>query len=190
MNPMPPEQGYGDAPPPRKKNVALIVVLSVLGVCGCGGVALFAAILFPVFAQAKEAAKTTGCMSNVKQQAGGMLMYSIDFDDRLPLGDTWMDDIKQYTKSDAVYHCPSLGASGAGVYGYAFQDKLRGKNLAKIEEADMAIMVFDSRETGRNAVAGLNTLPIPGRHFRRGKGNVAGMADGAARFMPSGSPGN
>jgi prepilin-type N-terminal cleavage/methylation domain-containing protein len=61
----------------RKQNAfTLIELLVVIAI-----IAILAAILFPVFAQAKAAAKTTACLSNVKQIATGGIMYSADYDD-------------------------------------------------------------------------------------------------------------
>ena len=59
-----------------KKAFTLIELLVVIAI-----IAILAAILFPVFAQAKEAAKKTACLSNEKQLALGILMYNNDSDD-------------------------------------------------------------------------------------------------------------
>lgn len=56
--------------------IELLVVIAII--------AILAAILFPVFAQAKEAAKKTTCVSALKQWGAGFAMYTADFDDRLP----------------------------------------------------------------------------------------------------------
>jgi type II secretory pathway pseudopilin PulG len=48
-------------------------------------IAILAAILFPVFAQAREKARQVSCLSNQKQLANAMLMYVQDFDETLPL---------------------------------------------------------------------------------------------------------
>ena len=56
--------------------IELLVVIAII--------AILAAILFPVFAQAKEAAKKTACLSNSKQMALGLYMYAGDADDTLP----------------------------------------------------------------------------------------------------------
>lgn len=58
--------------------IELLVVIAII--------AILAAILFPVFAQAKEAAKKTACLSNLKQISLGNLMYATDYDDSGPLG--------------------------------------------------------------------------------------------------------
>lgn len=67
-----------------KKAFTLIELLVVIAI-----IAILAAILFPVFAQAKAAAKSTSCLSNVKQIALGALMYSGDFDDNGVVCETW-----------------------------------------------------------------------------------------------------
>ncbi|HVL39993.1 MAG TPA: prepilin-type N-terminal cleavage/methylation domain-containing protein [Fimbriimonadaceae bacterium] len=59
--------------------IELLVVIAII--------AILAAILFPVFAQAKEAAKKTHCVSNTKQTALAALMYAGDYDDTLPAHD-------------------------------------------------------------------------------------------------------
>jgi prepilin-type N-terminal cleavage/methylation domain-containing protein/prepilin-type processing-associated H-X9-DG protein len=64
-----------------KKAFTLIELLVVIAI-----IAILAAILFPVFAQAKEAAKKTSCLSNEKQLTLGILMYQNDYDDYFPYG--------------------------------------------------------------------------------------------------------
>jgi prepilin-type N-terminal cleavage/methylation domain-containing protein len=59
--------------------IELLVVIAII--------AILAAILFPVFAQAKEAAKKTTCVSNTKQTALAAIMYAGDYDDTLPRHD-------------------------------------------------------------------------------------------------------
>jgi prepilin-type N-terminal cleavage/methylation domain-containing protein len=62
-----------------KRGFTLIELLVVIAI-----IAILAAILFPVFAQAKDAAKQTHCVSNTKQVALAAIMYAGDFDDVLP----------------------------------------------------------------------------------------------------------
>ena len=66
----------------RNRAFTLIELLVVIAI-----IAILAAILFPVFAQAKEAAKKTSCLSNMKQISLGLLMYSNDADDTIIIAD-------------------------------------------------------------------------------------------------------
>ncbi len=71
----------------RTKAFTLIELLVVIAI-----IAILAAILFPVFAQAKEAAKQTAGLSNTKQIALGQLLYSNDYDDSIIPSNTQHDD--------------------------------------------------------------------------------------------------
>lgn len=63
----------------RNKGFTLIELLVVIAI-----IAILAAILFPVFAQARESARLTTCTSNAKQIGTAMLMYADDYDETLP----------------------------------------------------------------------------------------------------------
>src|SRR5438105_13500688 len=65
----------------RKRRVAftLIELLVVIAI-----IAILAAILFPVFAQARDKARQAACLSNLKQVGSGLAMYVQDYDERLP----------------------------------------------------------------------------------------------------------
>lgn len=56
--------------------IELLVVIAII--------AILAAILFPVFAQAREAARKTACLSNMNQIGKGLLMYVQDYDEQYP----------------------------------------------------------------------------------------------------------
>ncbi|AIE85499.1 DUF1559 domain-containing protein [Fimbriimonas ginsengisoli] len=100
----------------RKLAFTLIELLVVIAI-----IAILAAILFPVFAQAKEAAKSTACLSNSKQLALGLTLYANDEEDRLPAatehgggdgtgeltGQTWLDTVQPYIKARLLYRCPT-----------------------------------------------------------------------------------
>src|SRR5687767_12004527 len=63
----------------RRRGFTLIELLVVIAI-----IAILAAILFPVFAQARESARKTGCLSNLKQIGIAVQMYLTDYDDRYP----------------------------------------------------------------------------------------------------------
>lgn len=73
-----------------RKAFTLIELLVVIAI-----IAILAAILFPVFAQAKEAAKKTADLSNQKQLGLGAMMYSADYDDYYPRGDYRIENVRQ-----------------------------------------------------------------------------------------------
>ncbi len=92
--------------------IELLVVIAII--------AILAAILFPVFAQAREKARQATCLSNLKQVGLGVLMYTQDYDEAFPLGSyifvgmtaavSWQDLTDPYMKAGA-------GATGANLVG-------------------------------------------------------------------------
>jgi prepilin-type N-terminal cleavage/methylation domain-containing protein/prepilin-type processing-associated H-X9-DG protein len=88
--------------------IELLVVIAVI--------AILAALLFPVFAQAREKARQTTCASNLRQLGAAVLMYAQDWDEQLPLAAysrsatdfvTWAELTLPYTRSPAIWYCPS-----------------------------------------------------------------------------------
>lgn len=95
----------------RSSGFTLIELLVVIAI-----IAILAAILFPVFAQAREKARTASSSSNVKQIGLAVLMYKQDYDERYPFGgwrpnsdgtDEWQNSTAPYIKSKGIYRCPS-----------------------------------------------------------------------------------
>jgi prepilin-type N-terminal cleavage/methylation domain-containing protein/prepilin-type processing-associated H-X9-DG protein len=68
---------HGSRPGAGFTLIELLVVIAII--------AILAAILFPVFAQAREKARATSCLSNMKQITTGTLMYNQDYDERWPI---------------------------------------------------------------------------------------------------------
>src|SRR4051812_35864110 len=65
----------------KQRGFTLIELLVVIAI-----IAVLAAILFPVFAQAREKARATGCTSNLKQIGLALMMYGQDYDEQMPTG--------------------------------------------------------------------------------------------------------
>jgi prepilin-type N-terminal cleavage/methylation domain-containing protein/prepilin-type processing-associated H-X9-DG protein len=108
------------------KGFTLIELLVVIAI-----IAILASILFPVFGRARENARKTACLSNLKQIGLGLMQYTQDYDEMMPWasygyaspgvtitstndvrGYKWMDVIQPYVKSDQMFTCPS----DAGTY--------------------------------------------------------------------------
>lgn len=91
--------------------IELLVVIAII--------AILAAILFPVFARARENARKSSCMSNLKQIGLGVMQYTQDYDEKYPLLSNgtdntnmqrnWGQMIFPYIKSTQVFACPSNG---------------------------------------------------------------------------------
>jgi prepilin-type N-terminal cleavage/methylation domain-containing protein/prepilin-type processing-associated H-X9-DG protein len=96
----------------QRRGFTLIELLVVIAI-----IAILAAILFPVFARAREKANTASCQSNLKQLGLGMIMYVQDYDQTYPknwyvscvavASPNWKDCIYPYVKSAQLYVCPS-----------------------------------------------------------------------------------
>jgi prepilin-type N-terminal cleavage/methylation domain-containing protein/prepilin-type processing-associated H-X9-DG protein len=99
-----------------RKGFTLIELLVVIAI-----IAILAAILFPVFARAREKARQSNCLSNTKQLALATLMYVQDYDEMIPYDDldyngsgaedagdgTWRGMIRPYCKNSQLFMCPS-----------------------------------------------------------------------------------
>ena len=103
----------------RRNGFTLIELLVVIAI-----IAILAAILFPVFARAREKARQTSCLSNIKQISLGILMYAQDYDEKFqnlgmcgaPAGapQKWWDCTLPYTKNNQIYLCPSASSVDGG----------------------------------------------------------------------------
>src|SRR5687768_4219676 len=92
----------------RRRAFTLIELLVVIAI-----IAILAAILFPVFAQARDKARTSSCLSNTKQLGTALMMYTQDFDEtNVPNGTgtnnpQWPDLLQPYAKNTGILICPS-----------------------------------------------------------------------------------
>jgi len=132
-------------------------------------ISLLAAILFPVFARARENARRASCMSNLKQIGLGIMMYVQDYDETYPpyreaTSQTppfpayqsgnweWQHIIYSYTKNTQLYHCPdgnsTYPAGDYGSYGANYYALHNGAvKMAAVTSPSTLYVIMDSGRT-------------------------------------------
>ncbi len=113
----------------KRRGFTLIELLVVIAI-----IAILAAILFPVFARAREKARQSSCLSNTKQLGTAVQMYAQDYDERLPMAASmsgasvylFNELLNPYIKNEQIWQCPSKPSS---------------VNLANLGKANVSYMV-------------------------------------------------
>jgi len=168
-------------------------------------IAILAAILFPVFARAREKARQTNCLSNIKQLDMGIQMYTQDYDEMMPFANygtyTWRSAILPYVKNAQIFQCPSkkmatplFSATAEGNGGYAMNiahDAVGsptppyGQPLGAVEDSASCILVLES--DGGEAVGVVDNargwVPTEAWATRHNGGANYGFVDGHAKFQ-------
>jgi len=163
----------------RKKGFTLIELLVVIAI-----IAILAAILFPVFARAREKARQTSCLSNMKQIGLAADMYCQDYDETFPMSIytpgtvvvTFYHVLMPYMKNTQMLQCPSEKdritmaqlqgilpiplASGIGSIGY-------NGNYAIFEDGPNNMLTANN-----DPVVRLAELPFPADTFIMGDGEI------------------
>ena len=141
-----------------KQGFTLIELLVVIAI-----IAILAAILFPVFAKAREKARQTTCASNLKQIGLAMMQYIQDNDETYPFGGTTMIEGHQvnmfyglypYTKSVAVFACPSNPLNQSAI-GYGNTGQIPSDLPQMPASYSTPYQLFDSRFGAPHSIAWL-----------------------------------
>jgi len=148
---------------PDGKGFTLIELLVVIAI-----IAILAAILFPVFARARENARRASCQSNLKQIGLGSLMYVQDYDEKFPaIGGpgpgcstyysssslSWEQAITPYTKSTQIFQCPSDTKADSTdptdpKTSYGFNTYIGGASQAAVENPSQDLMWYEDSAPG------------------------------------------
>ena len=141
----------------QRNGFTLIELLVVIAI-----IAILAAILFPVFARARENARKATCQSNLKQLITGALMYAQDFDETFPkhgsacsgnpaqAGDKCqLIKLDPYLKNTGVRNCPSVRVYWGG-YGWNIgtQYTQTGIPLPQIQEVSKLVLIAETAYGG------------------------------------------
>lgn len=135
---------------PRKSSFTLIELLVVVTVIG-----ILVALLFPVFARAREKARASGCQANLKQVGAAIQMYRDDHDGVLPMTLTgsisWHWQLYPYVKNSQIFTCPSRpqwyinpNAKHWWTGGYSWNREVSMLHDSAVEDASGTIVVIDS----------------------------------------------
>jgi prepilin-type N-terminal cleavage/methylation domain-containing protein/prepilin-type processing-associated H-X9-DG protein len=146
----------------RTRGFTLIELLVVIAI-----IAILAAILFPVFARAREKARQATCQSNLRQLSTALIMYVQDYDERFPgpvASTTWIPwdlAVYPYTKNLQLIVCPSntVRSPGPSTYSgwyhevfpfYGYNNALAGNSLGRVTLPAETCLLGDTCHSGLN----------------------------------------
>ncbi|NUQ01761.1 MAG: DUF1559 domain-containing protein [Armatimonadetes bacterium] len=131
--------------------IELLVVIAII--------AILAAILFPVFAKAREKARQNSCSSNTKQLMTAVLQYVQDYDEKFLLGGNgvgarWHTLASPYVKNTQLFICPSYAGTNQRGYGCNYNlswwDGARA--MADIQSASQTSYTLDSAQCSASVI--------------------------------------
>ncbi|MBL8060073.1 MAG: hypothetical protein JNK63_05070 [Chthonomonas sp.] len=163
------------APPTPKKSGLPAWVWAIVAVALCFPcIAILAAILFPVFAQARLAAKRTNSLSNIKDIGTASIMYAADNDDRFQPAERWQDSISEQV-SKTSFTDPMVEAKSD--LGYGMNTAASTAKVEWIDDPNQTVLFFTSSMPGRSASGGPETLRYTQRYA------IICFVDGSARVL-------
>jgi hypothetical protein len=136
---------------------------------------LYAAMMLPALAKAKERAQTINCVNNVKQLGLAVKMYAADNNDQFPPASKWCDAIQAYVQSPKPFQCPADSNLHCA---FAYNRKLDG---LKEGDIDPQTVLFFESSAGWNAAGGRELF---GAHKHSRTRIVVGFADGSVQQLP------
>jgi prepilin-type N-terminal cleavage/methylation domain-containing protein/prepilin-type processing-associated H-X9-DG protein len=139
--------------------IELLVVIAII--------AILAAILFPVFAKAREKARQTTCLNNQKQIATAALMYAQDHEELLP--SSW----GELTLDKGALVCPTAGKKVTN--GYVYPEAYAGKGLTDLDPPTDYALVSDGQSTGALPNLAYGQTDVAYRHAKKA---ITAYADG------------
>lgn len=146
-----------------------------------------AAVLLPVFVQAKKAAIKTRSLSNIKQIGVAAALYSSDHNDRYPLAESWQDGLGAYAVQGSLSQDGGAPKPETDIFlppyeenpgSYAFNSAMSGVKSSEVQEPFMTVLIFEAAPTGRNVHGGQEMVRRQESHF------LAGFCDTSARTIP------
>jgi prepilin-type N-terminal cleavage/methylation domain-containing protein/prepilin-type processing-associated H-X9-DG protein len=175
----------------RSQGFTLIELLVVIAI-----IAILAAILFPVFAKAREKARQTTCLNNQRQIATSLLMFVQDHDETFPEAATWTTDLAgTYGVTGKVWDCPTSSFKGVDAtpdYFYVAGSLLGGAALGDVKNPAAAPMISDLANAAENKPyindAGATYTDIDAVvsgivDYRHNRGAVFAFVDGHTQWL-------
>jgi hypothetical protein len=171
--------------------IAMTKVKQSRGALGGGGIALagiivsavfllmipiFAAMLLPALAAAKQKAQSINCVNNVKQLSVALRIYEGNNQDHYPTATNWCDAIQPEVGTPNAFHCPADFSGGR--CSYAFNARLSGAEAGKVDPN--TVMIFEA-DGNWNTSGGRELMLTKSRHRHL---IVVGFADGHIEQVP------
>ncbi|MHB9131832.1 MAG: prepilin-type N-terminal cleavage/methylation domain-containing protein [Armatimonadota bacterium] len=163
----------------REQGFTLIELLVVIAI-----IAILAAILFPVFAKAREKARQTSCINNQRQIGVAINMYVQDNSEQFfpdPVSSSWATFLKPYNEP-SIYDCPTMTGKGSNdAPEYGLNSSVFGVALGDISKPSSTIITGDLAKVSQVKNYALNTMDTD-LDSRHNSGSVMSCVDGHVSY--------